>query len=87
MPGAEIDDAEAAHSDGARAIDMEAFIVRAAMPDLVAHSANFGEFGPARDEKLSGDSTHKSLSFSVNLLIIATAMPFRVTPIKMCISE
>ena len=51
----EIDNAEPAHADGARAFDMKAFVIRAAVPDLIAHrldewvfrfSIEQGWFGP-----------------------------------------
>src|SRR5450432_1485037 len=46
MAGAEVNDAETAHADGAAAFDMEAFVVRTAMANPVAHA--FYEFEPGR---------------------------------------
>src|SRR6476469_6143841 len=42
MASAEIDDAEASHTYATRAVGVDAFIVRAAVPDEVGHGAHCG---------------------------------------------
>ena len=58
VAGAEIDDAEPPHADPAAAVDVIAFVVRSAMPDLIAHRADVGQIGLPLAQKLSGNATH-----------------------------
>ena len=42
MPGAQVDNAQPSHAEGASFLDMEALVVRTTVPDPVAHA--FDEF-------------------------------------------
>src|SRR5882724_2856761 len=54
----QIDDAEAPHAEAAATGDMIAFIIRAAVPDLIAHRADLCRIGIPLSQDLSGDATH-----------------------------
>ena len=58
VAGREIDDAEPPHPEAAAAVDMIAFVIRAAIPDLIAHGADLGQIGVPLSQDLSGDATH-----------------------------
>ena len=58
VAGAEIDDAEAAHADAARAVGVDAFVVRAAMADDVGHGAHCVWLGLSVTQQKSCDTTH-----------------------------
>ena len=61
MAAGEIDDAEAAHAETRAVADVDSFIVRAAVDDLLAHVVDerFGDVALASCAHYSGDSTHK----------------------------
>jgi hypothetical protein len=46
--GGQIDDAEAPHAQAHAPFDPIALVIRAAVPDLVAHGLDFGEIGVSR---------------------------------------
>src|ERR1700692_3884498 len=60
VAGTKIDDAEPAHADPARAVDVIAVIIRTAVANLVAHPADVSQLGLPVTQKLSGDATHRS---------------------------
>ena len=59
MAGCEIDDAQAAHADGAPALRIKAFVVRPAMADLIAHGTHPAQFRRAVTQHISCNATHK----------------------------
>ncbi len=54
----EIDDAEAAHPNGAASLDVEAFIVGSPMPNLIAHGPDGAQIRRPVSTKITGYSTH-----------------------------
>lgn len=61
MPSAQIDDAEPAHADATTVIDMNAFIVRPAVANLIAHGLDGGCLSPAIPQQEAGYSAHNGL--------------------------
>ncbi len=59
MAGGEIDDAEAAHADPAPAIHVNAFVVRTAMANLVAHRLYQRRLSGLIETHKTGDSAHR----------------------------
>lgn len=60
MPGLEIDNAKAAHSDAAAGIDMNPFVIRPAMGNYRAHSPNRGRIGDAAGHIIPCYAAHNS---------------------------
>ena len=60
MARAQIDNAQSPHPDAAAAFHMEAFVIRSAMADLVAHGANGRKLGELFPQQKPGYSAHVS---------------------------
>jgi hypothetical protein len=71
MSGVQVNDAEAPHADGAVAVQMVAFVVRAAVHNSAAHPLDPSEAGgrPGREE--SRDPTHANDCNSGLLVLVA----------------
>ncbi len=74
----QIDDAEAPHAHAHAPVNPVALVIRAAMPDLVAHRLDLRQIGVRRPQKISGYSAHRGVNlFSrawqelVNVILIA----------------
>src|SRR2546426_5986833 len=68
VPARQIDDAETPHTQPGAVRDVDAFLVRSAMDDRVAHLAHesFGDVALPRRAHYSGDTTHILISILPN---------------------
>ena len=64
VTGTKVNNTEAAHPEGASTVEMITLVVRAAMPDLIAHSLDAGKVSNFMTQQHSGNPTHKSCSLS-----------------------
>src|SRR5450755_2221556 len=58
VAGAQVDNAEPPHPEPATAVQVIAFVVRTAIPYLIAHRTDISQFGVPLSQDLSGDATH-----------------------------
>ncbi len=58
VAGVKVDDAQAAHADGAAAVDMETVVVRPAVHNGAGHALDVGKLGRLAAKEKTGNAAH-----------------------------